>query len=73
MLKSLLIIAASVCCCVQLAGCAVAAKDAPWDPRAGSGRTLIDQIPNWDRQAELTCGGHLTPQEARRQGRTQRC
>lgn len=66
-------VAASILCIVQLTGCAWSAKDAPWDPPSGSGRTLIDQIPNWDRQAELHCGGHLTPQESRRRGLSQRC
>jgi len=32
-------------------------RDAPWDPPAGSGRTLLDQIPNWDNAAEQICCG----------------
>jgi len=57
-------------------GCAVLDRsplDAPWDPRPGTGQTLFDQIPNWDGEATLRCGGHLRPEEARRLGRTQRC
>jgi len=54
-------------------GCAHTPLDAPWDPKPNTGQTLFDQIPNWDNAADLRCGGHLTPQEARRQGRTQRC
>jgi len=46
-------------------------RDAPWDPPAG--RALFEQIPNWDGAAERVCGGHLHPDEARRQGKTQRC
>jgi hypothetical protein len=58
---------------LAISGCAHSPLDAPWDPKPGSGAQLFDQIPNWDGAANLRCGGHLTPEEARRQGRTQRC
>lgn len=57
----------------QLAACSVLGdrRDAPWDPKAGTGRTLMDQIPNWDGEANQICGGHLPPEE--RRGRSPRC
>jgi hypothetical protein len=58
---------------LAISGCAHSPLDAPWDPRPGSGRTLFDQIPNWDGEANLRCGGHMTAEQARREGRTQRC
>ena len=43
---------------LALTGCAVTdRRDTPWDPPAGSGRTLLDQIPNWDNAAEQICCG----------------
>ena len=58
---------------VILQGCAVitAPGSAPWDPPPG--RALFEQLPNWDGAAERICGGHLHPDEARRQGKSQRC
>ena len=38
-------------------------RDAPWDPKPSSGRTLLDQIPNWDSAAQKRCGGHLRDSE----------
>jgi hypothetical protein len=32
---------------------------APWDPKPG--QTLMDQIPNWDGEAERVCCGHTWP------------
>ena len=54
MLKSLLIVAASIVA-LSLQGCAVweqlarDPRDAPWDPKPGQGQ-LFDQIPNWDQR-----------------------
>ena len=42
----LLVLAAST---LALQGCATRdPRDAPWDPPAGSGRHLIDVLPNWE-------------------------
>jgi hypothetical protein len=45
----------------QLAACSLLGdrRDAPWDPKAGSGRTLLDQIPNNEGGAAAKCCGHL--------------
>lgn len=48
-------------------------RDAPWDPPARSGRTLMDQIPAWDGAANRVCGGHLTEEERRATGKSPRC
>lgn len=55
----------------QLAACSLLRdrRDAPWDPRHPSG--MIEQIPNWDGEANNVCGGHLPPEE--RRGRSPRC
>lgn len=45
-------------------------RDAPWDPRGGAGIGM-NQIPNWDGEANRVCGGHLPPEE--RGGRSPRC
>lgn len=43
---------------LSLTGCAVVdRRDAPWDPPAGSGRSLLDQLPNWDDEADKVCCG----------------
>lgn len=34
-------------------------RDAPWDPKAGSGKTMFDQIPNNTGGANVICCGHL--------------
>ena len=34
-------------------------RDAPWDPKAGSGKTMFDQIPNNTGGANTVCCGHL--------------
>lgn len=54
----------AACSVVVLAGCAglgdVVLRDpgtAPWDPPAG--RSMFEQIPNWDGAAERICCGHL--------------
>ena len=57
---------------VLATGCATQdPRDARWDPPAG--RALFEQLPAWDNAAERICGGHLRPEEARRQGKSQRC
>jgi hypothetical protein len=45
----------------QLAACGVFGdrRDAPWDPKAGSGKMLFDQIPNNTSSANTVCCGHL--------------
>lgn len=45
-------------------------RDTAWDPKSGQ---LFEQIPAWDGAASRVCGGHLAPDEARRQGRSMRC
>ena len=36
---------------LAVTGCATHdRRDAPWDPRPESGRSLIDVLPNWDHQ-----------------------
>lgn len=52
----LLTLCASVTACTTLQQ---DRRDTPWDPRAGSGRTLFDQIPNEDGGANRICCGHL--------------
>lgn len=46
---------------ISLQGCSLLhdPRDAPWDPKAGSGRALIDQIPAWEGAANRVCCGHL--------------
>jgi hypothetical protein len=34
-------------------------RDTAYDPRIDQGRTLFDQMPNWDNAAEKICCGHL--------------
>jgi hypothetical protein len=42
----------------SLQGCALRdARDRPWDPPPG--RSLFEQIPNWDNAAQKICCGHL--------------
>ena len=60
-----------------LAGCGHTGKylardsrDAAWDPPPG--RSLFEQLPNWDGEARRRCGGHLLP-EQRSVGMTDRC
>jgi hypothetical protein len=56
----------------QLAACSLLGdrRDAPWDPKVGRGIGM-DQIPNWEGEANKVCGGHLAPNE--RGGRSPRC
>ncbi len=58
---------------LQLQGCGILRdrRDAPWDPRDSS--RLFEQIPNNEGQANITCGGHLTPEEQVRLKRSPRC
>ena len=51
---------ALVVVCAVLGGCAgfKDRRDSAWDPRAGSGQTLLDQIPNFEGEAERRCCGH---------------
>jgi hypothetical protein len=66
----LLIVAASIA--VVLQGCAsYDPTQRPWDPKQG--RALFEQIPAWDNSALKRCGGHMMPDEARREGRSMRC
>lgn len=47
---------------VTSAGCAQLQqdrRDAPWDPKPGTGAQLFDQIPNWEGAANRVCCGHL--------------
>jgi hypothetical protein len=46
-------------------------RDAAWDPKGGA--ALFEQIPAWDGAANRVCGGHLPPEQARREGRSMRC
>ena len=63
----LLIVFAAV---ISTQGCATHdRRDAPWDPRGGA--SLLDQIPNWDGEAQRRCGGHLP--ESERGTRSSRC
>ncbi len=56
MSKTLLIV--SAVSLLVLAGCATRdPRDAQWDPPPG--RSLFEQLPNWDRAAEIRCCGHL--------------
>ena len=60
-----------VCSSILATGCATHdRRDSAWDPVGH--RSLIDQLPNWDRKAMMVCGGHLPP-EQRRPGQTGRC
>ena len=46
--------------CAVLAGCAsYERRDAPWDP-AHPG-AMLQQLPNWDREADIVCAGHVDP------------
>jgi hypothetical protein len=56
----------------QLAACTIIGdrRDAPWDPKVGRGIGM-DQIQNWEGEANKVCGGHLPPEE--RRGRSPRC
>jgi hypothetical protein len=56
----------------SLQGCAVIrdSRDAAWDPPQG--RSLFEQLPNWDRAAQKLCGAHLRESE-RSVGMTDRC
>ncbi len=53
-------------------GCAVRdRRDAQWDPPAN--RALFEQIPNWQGEAGRVCGGHLSPEQRQKTGRSSRC
>ena len=67
----LLVVAASIAV-VTLQGCAsYDPTQRPWDPPRG--RALFEQIPAWDDTAQRQCGGHMDPEQARREGRSMRC
>ena len=34
-------------------------RDTAWDPKISQGKTLFDQMPNWDNAAAKICCGHL--------------
>ena len=65
---SVLVLASSVVGCANTVG--KDRRDAVWDPRAPY--SLLDVVPNWDREAVIRCGHHLRP-EQRRPGMTDRC
>jgi len=69
MRKLLYIVAASVA--LQLTGCAsYSIYDTPWDPP--NGRPKFTQIPNWEGEANVRCGGHLAPEDMK-PGMSRRC
>lgn len=68
-MRKLLVIVAAVA--LQLTGCAsYSIYDTPWDPRPG--RAMFTQIPNWEGEANLKCGGHLAPNDMK-PGMSRRC
>ena len=70
MMSRLLLIAAVSSLVLQ--GCAVRdPRMAAWDPPAN--RALFEQVPNWQGEAGRVCGGHLSAEERRRQGLSNRC
>ena len=70
MMSRLLLIAAVSSTVLQ--GCAIRdRRDAAWDPKPG--RALFEQIPNWQGEAGRVCGGHLSPEERAKTGRSARC
>ena len=45
---------------VSSTGCATHdRRDTAWDPKISQGKTLFDQMPNWDDAAAKICCGHL--------------
>ena len=45
---------------VSSTGCATHdRRDTAYDPKQSQGKTLFDQMPNWDNSAEKICCGHL--------------
>ena len=45
---------------VSSTGCATHdRRDTAYDPKISQGKTLFDQMPNWDNAAEKICCGHL--------------
>ena len=45
---------------VSTTGCATHdRRDTAYDPNQSQGKTLFDQMPNWDNAAEKICCGHL--------------
>jgi hypothetical protein len=66
-----LVAVAVVTVATQLVGCAgYSIYDAPWDPKPG--RAMFNQIPNWEGEANLKCGGHLAPEDMK-PGMSRRC
>lgn len=69
-MRSLAIILA-VTSILQLQGCAQIyaelqrdPRDAPWDPKPGSGISLMDQLPPWDYDPNRRiCAGHKAPDQ----------
>lgn len=70
--------AVSVAALCALQGCAIIheiardPRDAPWDPRPGSG-TMFAQIPSWEGEAHRRCGSRLPEAERQRRGLDNRC
>ena len=58
--KTVLVLLLVFAAAVSTQGCSVSSydrRDAAWDPKPG--QSLIDQIPNWDGEAQRRCCGHL--------------
>ena len=75
MLMQIKLIALLLVLAATSTGCSVFRdpRDAPWDPKPRSGQVLFDQIPAWEGGANRVCGGHLTEEQRRREGRSARC
>ena len=70
--KTVLVLLLVFAAAVSTVGCSSVSydrRDAAWDPRPG--QSLLDQIPNWQGEAQRRCGGHLP--ESERGTRTPRC
>ena len=69
--KTVLVLLLVFAAVVSTQGCSVSSydrRDAAWDPKPG--QSLIDQIPNWDGEAQRRCCGHLRQCQA---NQTPRC
>ena len=69
--KTVLVLLLVFAAAASTQGCSVSSydrRDAAWDPKPG--QSLIDQIPNWDGEAQRRCCGHLTQCQA---NQTPRC
>jgi hypothetical protein len=69
--KTVLVLLLVFAAAASTQGCSVSSydrRDAAWDPKPG--QSLIDQIPNWDGEAQRRCCGHLRQCQA---NQTPRC